>query len=253
MTERKETLNTQGEGQTSKVDEKSKERAEELRATMEEVENLINDGVIQIKDLANAIWLEPEEKTLPNKKVVQQINWKPENLEEVFNLVNKAYQQAWLGNKDNVTIDGASPSWVLACISHAFHPVYTSVSYPQWGEWATIPLSGVKENWEWYAEGVEFKVEESENETVVSFELEGSQVDLERAIQTLEAPEVTNWKPVLITWRGPISIPTSLAESYAHSVPYVGLYQPWVWYVVAISHDADNPLGTVIYDERESE
>jgi CRISPR-associated Csx3 family protein len=194
--------------------------------------------------LATALWLQPEKVTLPNGKEIMSIVWKPEHLPKVFELITKSEQKNLLGKNDVVTIDGVCPTWLLPTISHALHPVSTSVTYPQWWPDAKLPLSGAEAAGEGMAEGVKFTVIEDEEKTSVSFELTDASIDVIKAMQTLVAPEVTAGKPVFISGRGPIAIATALAEAYAHRVPFVACFQPGTGRVVCISH-SDTQLGTI--------
>ncbi len=201
---------------------------------------------IKIADIAAELGLEPEEKTLPNGRVVKQINWKPEHLTQVFELVEKARAESGLGKSDVVAIDGVCPTWLLPVISHAWHPTSTAIKYPQGGPDAVLPLSGAPVEGEGSGENLAFKVEESEGVTVVEFSLTQPQIDAEQTLKSLIAPEIKQGQPVHITGRGPIAIATALAEAYSHKVPYVANFQPGTGFVVTISHDEKNPIGKVI-------
>ncbi len=205
-----------------------------------------NPHIIKISDIAAQLGLEPVEKTLPNGRVIKQIQWNPDHLPQVFNLINKEREESGLGKNDSVTIDGVCPTWLLPTISHAWHPTSTAVKYPQGGPDAKLPLSGVSLEGEGSAENVNFKVEEKNDYIVVEFSLTAPQIDIQKTLQTLVAPDIQEGKAVYITGRGPIAIATSLAEAYAHKAPYVANFQPGIGFVVSISHDAEHPIGTVL-------
>ncbi len=201
---------------------------------------------IKIDDIAAQLGLEPVDTTLPNGRIVKQLQWRPDQLPQVFDLVNKTREQSGLGKNDSVTIDGMCPTWLLPTISHAWHPTSTAVKYPQGGPDAKLPLSGVTMEGEGKGENINFKVEEKDDHTFVEFSLATPQIDLQKTLQTLVAPAVQEGKAVHITGRGPIAIAASLAEAYAHKVPYVANFQPGVGFVVSISHDDKHPMGTVL-------
>lgn len=201
---------------------------------------------IKIADIAAALGLQPETVKLPNGREVQQIQWKPEYLARVFDLVEKARSESSLGKNDVVAIDGVCPTWLLPTISHSWHPTSTAIKYPQGGPDATLPISGAKIEGEGKGENLGFKVEEKEAFTIVEFSLTSPQIDAVKTLLSLAAPTVPQGKPVHITGRGPIAIAAALAEAYAHQVPYVANFQPGTGYVVSISHDAKNPIGKVI-------
>lgn len=142
--------------------------------------------------------------------------------------------------------DGGCPAWMLSTISHAWHPVSTSVKYKQGDIEASLPLSGAPMEGEGSGKNLNFKVEKKDNLTVVEFSLTQPQIDAKETVQSLVAPEVPEGKPVCITGRGLIAIATTLAEAYSHKVPYVANFQPGTGYVVCISHDEANPVGKVI-------
>lgn len=208
------------------------------------VEIIDENGVLKISDLAKAVWLSPEKISLPNGKEIMSIVWKPVHLSQVFNIINKSKVKNTLGKSDLVTIDWACPTRLLPTISHALHPINTAVAYPQWWPDSILPLSGAEIEKDGTAEGVKFIVNEDEEKTSINFELTDASIDVEKAMQTLKAPEVTNGKPVFISWRGPIAIATALAEAYSHKVPFVACFQPWTGRVVCISH-SDTKLGTI--------
>ncbi len=208
------------------------------------IEVIDEHGVLKITNIASALWMTPELVKLPNGKEVMSLVWKPEHLPLVFDLINKSEIKNTLGKNDVVTIDWVCPTRLLPTISHALHPVSTSVTYPQGWPDAKLPLSGAEVIGEGQAEGVKFTVTEDEEKTSVSFELTDASIDVQKAMQTLVAPEVVAGKPVFISGRGPIAIATALAEAYAHRVPFVACFQPGTGRVVCISH-SDTQLGTI--------
>jgi len=211
----------------------------------ENVEKLTNKHVtITIDEIAKALNKEKVKKTLPNKKIIETIDWKPEELTNVYKFINKYKDDNSLWINDLVTIDWWAPTWLVPVISHAFHPVSTSINYPQWN--TILPLNWVivSEKWEW--DNLSFNIEDKWDYTLVEFKLDQPAIDLEKTMQTLVAPSIEIGKPVIISGRWPVSIATWLAEAYSHIVPFVANFQPWTWNVVSISHDIDNPLGKII-------
>ncbi|RMD52293.1 hypothetical protein D6827_00290 [Candidatus Parcubacteria bacterium] len=228
-----------------KIPERRESDNSALRAEM--IEMLKSEKpIIKIGDIAKMMGLSPVEKTLPNGRVIKTIEWKPDHLGQVYDLVNSLREESGLGNQDSVMIDGACPTWLLPTISHAFHPTYTSVRYPQGGPEASIPLSGAPIEGEGSAPDMQFEVKDGGEATIVEFSLTQRQIDLENTIANLTAPEVPSGKPVHITGRGPIAIATALAEAYSHNVPYVANFQPGTGFVVSISHDKEHPVGMII-------
>lgn len=208
--------------------------------------NIIQNKTIKLEVLAKHIWLKQEEKTLPNWRTIKTLNYTPELLEKVYLLISKAYQIEKLWINDNIIIDWACPAWYLTNIVHALHPVSSSIVYEQNESNTILPLSWVqvRENWEW--ENLSFKIIEEEKYNIVEFSLDVPQIDMIKTLNWLVAPKLPNQKPVVITWRWPISIAAWLAEAYAHKVPYVACFQPWTWNVVCITHDDRVKLWDII-------
>ena len=211
------------------------------------------DGVIEakkdtisIRGLADAMGLREVERALPNGRIIKAVEWLPTHLPEVFRFVAAYCQENSLGKNDLVVIDGGCPGWLLATISHACHPVQTAVRYPQGGPEVSLPLGGVQVFESGEGESLRFEVTNHAEKTIVSFELDSPQIDILKTLNTLTAPEVPVGKPVFVTGRGPIAIASSLAEAYAHRVPYVALFQPGVGFVVCVSHDASHPVGIIL-------
>jgi len=203
------------------------------------------NGVLKIDTLAKALGMEKELVKLPNWKEVMSLVRKPEQLPEVFQIINKSEVKNQLWRNDEVVVDGACPGWLLATITHALHPVNVSVKYPQWWPDAKLPVSWYETRGEWLWKDVKFEVKESEDRTDVIFFLDNPNINVEDTVNSLTAPEVPQWKPVFISWRWPIAILTALSDAYAHKVPFVACFQPWTWNVVAISH-SDTDLWTIL-------
>lgn len=216
-----------------------------VNSSVKKVETLTKPhNKITIDEIVKGLGKEKVEKTLPNKKVIQTIDWNPSELGEIYKFVDNYKNKNKLWVNDLVIIDGWVPTWLLPVISHAMHPVSTAVNYPQWNTFVALNWIEISENWEW--ENLEFNVEDKSEYTLVEFKLSQSSINLEETINTLIAPKVEMWKPVIITGRWPVAIATWLAEAYSHLVPFVANFQPWTGAVVSISHDAKNPIGTII-------
>lgn len=210
--------------------------------------NILNSNKykIYINDIAKILGIKPIDIVLPNGRVIKQIKWEPKDLQKVFDIINKIREQSQIGKNDLIVIDGVCPTWLLPTISHAFHPTYTAITYPQGGENTILPLSGITIDKNGNGENIIFNVKEYDNFTIVEFNLTQPQIDVVSTLNTLIAPEIKIGKPVYITGRGPIAIATALAEAYAHKVPYIANFQPGIGYVISISHDLSHPIGTVI-------
>lgn len=196
--------------------------------------------VLSINWLADLLGMQKELVKLPNWKEISTLVWKPEQLEDIYTIISKSPQKSKLGVKDLVTIDWACPAWLLATISHSLHPVSTAATYPQWWPDEKLPLNWFSVEWEWIGDDLKFEKQEDEDKTTIIFSLDAPSIDIKKTLNSLVAPEVTNWKPVHISGRWPVSIATALAEAYAHKVPYVACFQPGVGNVVSITHSDTN-------------
>lgn len=202
-------------------------------------------SILTLDSIASLIGLVKAPVTLPNGKVVDSLTWLPSHLPAVFAVVDNFRADSGAGKNDLVVISGPCPTWLLPCISHACHPTSTAVAYPQGGPDATLPLSGVMIDGAGAGQDIEFIVIENPEFTSVEFKLMKNEVDAPAILASLVAPAVTLGKPVRISGRGPVAIAAALAEAYAHRVPSVSCFQPGTGNVVAISHDAGRPMGTV--------
>lgn len=231
----------------TEVQNESGQCVTDVRAAVDETVDVISKRfTLKIADIAAQLGLNEVEKNLPNGRVIKTIEWSPAHLNDVFSYVSELCQSEGLGKSDTVIVDGAGPGWLIVAISHACHPVPTAVRYPQAGPEATLPLSGTPQKLEGSADNLSFEVESDKTKTLITFKLDTPQIDVQAALSSLVAPVAEVGKPVYISGRGPIAITASLAEAYAHSVPYVASFQPGVGYVVCISHDESHPIGTVL-------
>lgn len=225
--------------------EETKSQTVENLTTEKLPEVISEDWVLTINWLAEAMWMQKQLVKLPNWKEVMSLVWKPEQLPQVFDIINKSEMKNKLGKNDVVTVDWSCPGWLLATITHALHPVNVAVKYPQGWPDAKLPVSWFEAENEWEWKDLKFAVEELEDRTVVTFSLDNPNIDAQSTINSLIAPAVPHWKPVFISWRWPIAILTALSDAYAHKVPFVACFQPWTWNVVAISHGKTD-LWTVL-------
>jgi len=217
----------------------------EVKYTQNNVESLAkNTGTLSIDDICKMLWKEKVEKTLPNKKIIQTFDWNPNELGDVYKIVDKYKDENNLGVDSLVIIDWWMPTWLLPVISHALHPVSTAVNYPQGNKFLWLSGFETSEKGEW--ENLDFTIEDKGFYTLVEFSLTESAIDLDKTMKSLIVPQIEMWKWVVISGRWPIAIATALAETYAHKVPFVANFQPWTWAVVSISHDFKNPLWKII-------
>jgi len=70
--------------------DETKIQATEALLTKKMPEVIREDGVLTINWLAEVMWMEKQLLKLPNSKEVMSLVWKPAQLEEVFNIINKS-------------------------------------------------------------------------------------------------------------------------------------------------------------------
>ena len=91
---------------------------------------------------------------------------------------------------------------------------------------------------------IEFKVEEKDEYSIVSFEL--SSVITPEELTSLEPPKVNPTKGVILSGRGPIWLYCYLAHYY-HPTKFIATYDPRLGGAVIVeSHDLRHRVGEVI-------
>lgn len=70
--------------------DETKIQATEALLTKKMPEVIREDGVLTINWLAEVMWMEKQLLKLSNSKEVMSLVWKPAQLEEVFNIINKS-------------------------------------------------------------------------------------------------------------------------------------------------------------------
>ncbi len=218
---------------------KSKEQAEDEAKILLGMANLID-----IAKLGAKIGMVPQEKTLPNGKVVKSLVWDQENLLKAVAEVKHMSSEG-----KPVVINGAAPAWLVSALTHMMHPCLVKVYVPQIGKSVDIPkLEHGKTN----PDGeVAFKTTEKGDAVLVEYEMdlpEGFTTYDEANLPKVVVPEVSNGKAVYISGRGPNYLTTAIAEAYAHTNSSVSLFQPGIGYTCSITHSRAKRLGDLTKD-----
>lgn len=211
---------------------------------MEEKNDVIT---IYIRDLAAKLGMQPQRRTLPNGRELEQIVW---NQEYLLKAVEEVKHYSSEGKP--VRIDGAAPAWLVSALCHTVHPCPVSVYVPQIEKDEKYVPVGPLRHGEPNPEGeVSFKVTEKGDSVLIEYEMklpEGITTYDENNLPKVVVPEIPQGKHVYISGKGPNYLTVSIAESYAHTNPSVSLNQPGIGYTCSITHSRSKRLGDLTKD-----
>ena len=201
-------------------------------------------NVIDIAELGESIGMVPEQKTLPNGKVVNSLVWDQETLLKAVNEVKHLSEEG-----KPVRITGAAPAWLVSALTHTVHPCPVGVYMPQIGKDVDIPqLAHGEAN----PEGeVAFKTTEKGDSILIEYNMdlpEGITTYDENNLSKVVVPDVAQGKAVYLSGRGPNYLTVAIAEAYAHTNSSVSLFQPGVGYTCSITHSRSKKLGDLTKD-----
>ncbi len=216
--------------------------AECLKEKTKNERKAVTMNTISVSQIAGMIGKQPGPINLPGGKVIQGLDWKPEELPGVEAALKpfSAMGTPWL-------IDGAGPQWLIACITHALHPCAISLADSK-VEGGQVAISERK-----LPEGagkgdLTFSVEEKEMGSVVKYG-SANPIDFKR-LPELVAPTTVQGKPVFLNGRSATWAVVDIATTYQHVVPAVFVGQPMgaagYCYVCAITHSPDIKVGSVV-------
>ena len=198
---------------------------------------------LNINDFAKAIGLEPNAQG--------RYTFTPAHDQLAYEYAEKFARE---NKAQSIVIDGVASPAVIASLLHGAHPAEGNVTYMnrtpdgKMVKAQTKVLEPMPEGEGKGPEGFTFKKTETDNYTLVEFNLAGSfnVEDLDKVIP----PEVDPSKPVVISGRGPLYLTHTIASAYRHykGAPAVAFYQPASKFgpaktEVGISHDEKYPLG----------
>lgn len=206
-------------------------------------------NVIDVDSLGKELGMVPQERTLPNGKVVKNLVW---NQESLLNAVKAVKHMSSEGKP--VIITGHAPAWLVSALTHTVHPCLVKLYVPQIGKNVAIPQL---EHGQMNQDGeVAFKTTEKGDAVLVEYEMdlpEGIMTYDENNLPKVVVPDVSNGKAVYISGRGPNYLTTAIAEAYAHTNSSVSLFQPGIGYTCSITHSRSKKLGDLTKDPMEKE
>ena len=209
--------------------------------------------VINIPQLADDLDKKPIEREPPNGTVVSQVSWTGVDLSRIHDIYHGAGEYA-VSRKKYVLIDGAGPAFLYSGITHSCHPASVSISDPKVAEKEVavrrlnaVPLEKAGN------EDVKYEVHEGKDFSLLRSEIISAGKVLDhKKLDRIKCPDLSG-KPVVISGRLPHWFTVSLANTYAHKVPWVACHQPNAGATVSITHDPETRLGTVVPDEKVNE
>ena len=201
-------------------------------------------NVIDIAELGEKIGMKPEQKTLPNGKVINSLVWDKENLLKAVAEVKHMSSEG-----KPVRITGVAPAWLVSALTHTVHPCQVGLYQPAVGKDIEIPqLAHGEPN----PEGeVSFKTTEKGDSVLIEYEMdlpEGITTYDEDNLSKVVVPEISNGKAVYLSGRGPNYLTVAIAEAYAHTNSSVSLFQPGIGYTCSITHSRKKNLGDLTKD-----
>lgn len=207
-----------------------------------ESSTVIEDGVLSVPKLAEALGKRPEKRVLPNGCEVEQIIWKGEDLKEISRLLHNVSSDL----PESVDIDGAAPAWLVAAVAHELHPRACRVNSPD----GFVPVGCRRPDGADSGENLRFAVAEFGGWHVVHAEQADPSVPLDPAkLSEVAPPEVPMGAKVVLSGRMPNWLAASLAMAYHGRTKGVAVYQPGTGATVVQTHCPEVELGTVVPEE----
>ncbi len=216
--------------------------ATELAAYGKETGTMNGTTTITTIEIANILGKQEVEKTLPNGRVVKNIDWQGEDLPKVdANLRARGF-----GKSDLVVFDGAMPAFLGLAFVHGVHPASVSLNDPRLG---AVGIGCSDPSGEGTGPSLKFSSEDKGEFVLLTLDIEGGTfnlADLDKVIP----PSIPEKKGLVISGRGPNWLMVSLAMAYHAKAQYVAMYQPGVGAMVAMTHVPEMPLGTLIAENK---
>lgn len=199
-------------------------------------DNMTENHVINLGNLASSIGKIPVERSLPNGRVVTQICWEGKDLSAVAELLHN--QSSKLGRV--VDIDGPAPAWLVAAICHEVHPAFPRLNSPD----GFVAVGCQRPSGA--GTGIDFKVVDLEDGwTLVEFSLNPSVPLAPDTLDHIAPPSLGMGAKVVLSGRGPNWLVASLAMAYHGTAKCLACYQPGTGATVCWTHSTETSLGTV--------
>lgn len=199
----------------------------------------MNTQVITTKDLAGWLGKEEVERTLPNGSVTRQVVWTGSDLPELDKRLRELS-----ANPVHYVLDGPAPAFISTAFAHGLHPQLVSLNDPRIGH---VGVQRMRPDGDGEGPNLRWRTADTPEFTLVEYEIEGGVFDVKNLPQ-VTPPAVGDGKGVVVSGRGPNWLTTSVAMAYHGNARWVGLWQPGQGATVAISHDPNVSLGSVIPD-----
>jgi len=196
-----------------------------------------------VDGLAELIGKVKEERKLANGQDVMQMCWRGEDL---CQLAEKVYMGI-SSTPGKYLLDGPAPAWMSLGFVHGCHPQAACLNDPRLG---AVEIVGRKPSYSAEGEGknLKFTVNETEDFTLVEFEIIGGTFDV-ADLENVRAPKVNQMKGVVLSGRGPNWLVAQIGMAY-HTTRWVACWQPGQGATVAMTHHPERKLGEIISDEQ---
>ncbi len=203
--------------------------------------SFINESVLSIPALADALGKVAQERTLPNGKVISQLVWEADDLFRIAEQIHNRSAEL----PESVDIDGPAPAWLVTALVHEVHPRSARLNSPD----GFIAVgcnrpSGDGSGCGWSA--TELEPVGDRKCVKVEFTLDPSTPLSPAQLDEIAPPEVGLGTIVVLSGRGPNWLAASVAMAYHGRAAAVAPWQPGTGATVAWTHVQDVPLGTVL-------
>lgn len=198
--------------------------------------------VLTVDGIAAQIGKAKEERKLPNGQDVMQMCWRGDDLcslaEKVYNGIS--------ATPGKYVLDGPAPAWMGLAFVHGCHPQAVCLNDPRLGP---VEIVGRKPSYTTEGEGknLKFTVNETEDFTLVEFEIVGGTFDV-ADLEAVRAPKANQMKGIVLSGRGPNWLVAQIGMAY-HTTRWVACWQPGQGATVAMTHHPERKLGELISDE----
>ncbi|HOV79868.1 MAG TPA: CRISPR-associated protein Csx3 [Bacillota bacterium] len=206
----------------------------------EKVMTFIQDGILSIPALAQALGKEPVQRTLPNGHVVSQIVWQGSDLADISRLLHNVSGDL----PEHVKIDGPAPAWLVTALAHECHPRAVSLNSPD----GFVPVGCRRPEGVGSGKNLEFRVEEGpDGWLLVTCQQADPSIPLDPAdLTNVTPPVVPMGAKIILSGRMPNWLAASLAMAYHGTAKAIALFQPGTGATIAWTHSKECALGDVV-------